>query len=64
MNTELPSEAELAEAARPLNLAKLIPEHFARYFEFFRPGHTDGIVPARIKELARLKIAALNQCDT
>ena len=47
-----------------LNLAKLIPDLFERYFEFFRPGHQDGIVPSRIKELARLKIAALNQCDT
>ena len=50
--------------SKPLNLAALIPEHFARYFAFFTPGHTEGIVPARIKELARLKIAALNQCDT
>lgn len=48
----------------PLALDKLIPEHFARYFEFFRPGHTAGVVPARIKELARLKVAALNECDT
>ena len=48
----------------PLNLAKLIPEPFERYFEFFRPGHQEGIVPSRIKELARLKIAALNDCDT
>ena len=48
----------------PLDLAKLIPEHFRRYFAFFTPGHTQGIVPARIKELARLKIAALNECDT
>lgn len=47
-----------------LNLAKLIPEHFARFFAFFKPGHTEGVVPARIKELARLKIAALSQCDT
>lgn len=47
-----------------LNLAALIPEHFARFFEFFKPGHIEGIVPTRIKELARLKIAALNQCDT
>jgi hypothetical protein len=47
-----------------LDLAALIPEHFRRYFAFFTPGHTQGIVPARIKELARLKIAALNQCDT
>ena len=47
-----------------LNLAALIPELFGRYFAFFTPGHTQGVVPSRIKELARLKIAALNQCDT
>jgi hypothetical protein len=48
----------------PLSLPDLIPEHFARWFAFFRPGHTGGIVPVRIKELARLKIAAINDCDT
>ena len=47
-----------------LDLLGLIPEHFARFFEFFRPGHQEGVVPSRIKELARLKIAALNECDT
>ncbi len=47
-----------------LDLAKLIPDLFERYFAFFRPGHQDGVVPSRIKELARLKIAALNDCDT
>jgi hypothetical protein len=47
-----------------LDLGELIRDHFARYFAFFRPGHQEGIVPARIKELARLKIAALNECDT
>ena len=47
-----------------LDLTRLIPDLLARYFEFFRPGHNEGAVPARIKELARLKIAALNQCDT
>ena len=47
-----------------LDLAALIPEHFGRFFAFFKPGHTEGVVPARIKELARLKIAALNGCDT
>ena len=46
-----------------LNLQALIPDLFDRYFEFFRPGHQEGIVPSRIKELARLKIAALNECD-
>ena len=47
-----------------INPLELIPEMFGRYFEFFRPGHQEGIVPCRIKELARLKIAALNDCDT
>ena len=47
-----------------LNLAELIPEHFQRYFAFFGPGHREGVVPCRIKELARLKVAALNECDT
>ncbi len=46
------------------DLVELIPELFERYFAFFRPGHREGIVPSRIKELARLKIAALNDCDT
>ena len=47
-----------------LNLQALIPDHFARFFTFFKPGHTEGVVPARIKELARLKVAAINECDT
>ncbi len=47
-----------------LDLPRLIPDLLARYFDFFRPGHNEGLVPARIKELARLKIAELNQCDT
>lgn len=47
-----------------LNPTELIPELFAKYFDFFRPGHTEGIAPARLKELARLKIAAINECDT
>ena len=46
-----------------LDLQALIPEHFERWFAFFRPGHTEGLVPPRIKELARLEIAALNECD-
>jgi hypothetical protein len=59
------SSAEAAmDDESPLDLPALIPEHFARFFAFFGPGHTEGIVPARIKELARLKIAALNDCDT
>jgi hypothetical protein len=55
---------EQEPAGDTLDLTELIPEHFARFFAFFKPGHTEGIVPTRIKELARLKIAALNGCDT
>ena len=47
-----------------INLLELIPEHFQRFFSFFKPGHQEGVVPARIKELARLKVAAINGCDT
>ena len=47
-----------------VNPLGLLPEFYERYFAFFRPGHQEGVVPSRIKELARLKIAALNDCDT
>jgi hypothetical protein len=47
-----------------LNLPELVPELFERWFAFFRPGHEQGVLPARLKELARLKIAAVNDCDT
>lgn len=47
-----------------INMMELLPEYFERFFAFFRHGHTEGVVPSRIKELARLKVAALNGCDT
>jgi len=62
MGTSKPTTPELPGSR--LNLTELLPDLFARYFDFFRPGHQEGVVPARIKELARLKIAALNACDT
>lgn len=46
------------------NMLALLPDFFERFFAFFRPGHREGVVPARVKELARLKIAAINECDT
>jgi hypothetical protein len=55
---------ERAADSQPLDLLALIPEHFERFFTFFAKGHNEGVVPVRIKELARLKIAALNECDT
>ncbi len=53
-----------SEADAPIPMTTLLPDFFERFFAFFKPGHTGGVVPARIKELARLKIAALNGCDT
>jgi hypothetical protein len=52
------------EAQAGLNMLELIPDLYAKFFEFFRPGHNEGVVPAPIKELARLKVAAINECDT
>ena len=59
--TEAPAAATTEESVNPL---ALLPEFYERYFAFFRPGHQEGVVPSRIKELARLKVAALNECDT
>ncbi len=56
-----PESTATAGAAEP---TALLPDFFRSYFAFFRPGHQEGVVPSRIKELARLKIAALNDCDT
>ena len=63
MSTAKPT-GDASTASDSLNLPELIPDLFERYFAFFRPGHQEGIVPSRIKELARLKIAAMNDCDT
>ncbi len=59
--TDTTAAAAAEEGVNPLGL---LPEFYERYFAFFRPGHQEGVVPSRIKELARLKIASLNNCDT
>ncbi len=66
MTPRLPGRHTAGVSSRDdiLDPTALIPEHFERWFAFFRPGHREGVVPSRIKELARLKIAALNDCDT
>jgi hypothetical protein len=58
------TQVDTNEDIPTLNLTELLPDLFERFFEFFRPAHQEGVAPSRIKELARLKIAALNGCDT
>ena len=52
------------ETDAPMNMMELAPDFFESFFGFFRPAHQEGIVPSRIKELARIKIASINECDT
>jgi len=40
------------------------PKFFEDYFSFYYPNHEQGLVESRVKELARLKIARLNGCQT
>ncbi len=58
------TEAAATMTEEGVNPLGLLPEFYERYFAFFRPGHQEGVVPSRVKELARLKIASLNDCDT
>lgn len=39
------------------------PKLFERYFSFFYPAHEEGILDTRVKEIARLQIARLNDCQ-
>ena len=61
---EIAPDANAPSAGGGLNMVELLPDFFERYFAFFRPGHTEGVAPSRVKELARLTIANLNGCDT
>jgi len=40
------------------------PDMIEAYFKFYYPLHNSGIVDPALKELVRLRIAALNQCLT
>jgi len=59
-------EADLAAGRDPAMNAVLAhaPEFFASYFSFYYPAHEQGALDARIKELARLRIARINSCRT
>jgi AhpD family alkylhydroperoxidase len=39
------------------------PKLFERYFSFFYPAHEEGLLETRIKEIARIQIARLNNCQ-
>jgi len=50
-----------SEAAAGLNMLELIPDLYSKFFEFFRPGHNEGVVPAPIKELFARHASATRQ---
>lgn len=39
-----------------------MPDFFAKFLEFYAPLVNRGRVPLRVKELARLRVASLNEC--
>jgi alkylhydroperoxidase family enzyme len=41
-----------------------LPEAFNAYWDFYAPLRLKGLLDAKLKELVRLKIAALNDCAT
>ena len=41
-----------------------LPEAFKAYWSFYAPLRLEGVLDAKLKELVRLKIAALNDCAT
>lgn len=38
------------------------PELFRKFLDFYLPGKFEGLLPFALKELVRLRIAALNDC--
>ena len=42
----------------------LAPDLFRQYFRFYYSAHEQGLVDTRTKEVARLRIARLNDCPT
>jgi alkylhydroperoxidase family enzyme len=39
-----------------------MPDHFSRFLDFYGPLVNRGRVPLRVKEMARLRVASLNEC--
>ncbi len=59
--------ARLEAGGRDSEMARTLahlPGLFRRYFAFFYPAHEEGVVETRVKELARLRVAQLNDCPS
>jgi alkylhydroperoxidase family enzyme len=41
-----------------------LPDAFKAYWNFYTPLRLEGVLDVKLKELVRLKIAALNDCAT
>jgi alkylhydroperoxidase family enzyme len=41
-----------------------LPDAFKAYWNFYAPLRLEGVLDVKLKELVRLKIAALNDCAT
>jgi alkylhydroperoxidase family enzyme len=65
---DLRRQAEAAERAGQNSTVLRVlghrPEMIEAYFKFYYPLHNGGVVDVALKELVRLRIAALNQCMT
>ena len=61
MSAEAKPTAPACEAweGGALPMTDLLPEFFQSFFDFFRPAHTEGVAPSRIKEIARIVFETL-----
>ena len=70
LTPEFAALAEQGKAAPPFFSAAFYqvlghcPEMIQQFFSFYNTWHEGGKVPPVIKELARLKVARLNDCFT
>jgi alkylhydroperoxidase family enzyme len=63
------SDAELTARGLPLTSGDLVrvfghaPDAFARWNDWYRAIIADGAVDSRLKEIVRLRVAQLNDCE-
>ena len=59
-----PRTRDFVKIGGALVVTVALPEAFKAYWDFYAPLRLKGLLDARLKELVRLKIAALNDCAT